>query len=71
LLIDEDLMGPCGQPHDESMRADAEGKYHVRHISCHACAEKSKSQRDLHEGNSDHGVFLVVERDTRTERSME
>jgi hypothetical protein len=64
LLLEEDSIGPCGQPHDESMQPAMEGKYHVRQLSCHACAEKSKAQRDLHEGTSDHGIFLIVEPDT-------
>ncbi len=62
LTLDEQMRGPCGQPHDESMDPSKEDAYTVRRIACHACAEKSKAEADMREAEgSDHGIFLHVE----------
>ncbi len=58
----EDLTcGGCGQPREESMDPANEGKYKVRLVTCHACAEQIKRQEDLAD-NPEPGVHLRVER---------
>jgi hypothetical protein len=46
------------------MAREAEGQYRSRLVTCHACAERSKAQQDLREGNADHGMHVAVTRIT-------
>lgn len=62
LALEEQMLGPCGQPHDESMRSDMEDRYATRLVACHACAAHSKRQQDLAEDSADHGLFVHVDR---------
>jgi hypothetical protein len=46
------------------MAPESEGQYTARKLTCHACAERSKAQEDLREGNADHGIHVAVTRTT-------
>lgn len=53
--------GGCGQPLDESVLPAAEGRYRTRLITCHACADRQKTEADLREQQADAGIHLLTE----------
>ena len=60
LQAEEDATCACGQPVDESMRPENEGKYVASLVACFACAEIDKLKTDLADQVTDPGLRISV-----------
>lgn len=63
-LREKALLCPgCGQPRDETMDPNAEGRFTSRALRCHACAARGRLARKFTgETHDDAGLFFTAER---------